>query len=165
VIRDPYQAYIENGVIGSDPVQLVVAMYETAVSRTQEARICLESGDVWGRARAISKAVNILTELISSLNPEVNGDMGRNLDRLYHYMQRRLQEAHAKKRSEPLIEVEKLLTELLEAWYKVVEASGQNEQKHSAYATQQELPARDDLSAYDSYVLETDTFKERAVSA
>jgi flagellar protein FliS len=122
LIRDPYQAYIHNCVVGSSSVQLVVAMYETAIRRTQEAQACLESGDVWGRARAVSKAGKILTELIVSINPEVESDLGPNLDRLYRYMQRRLQEAHAEKKAEPLVEVEKLLRQLLEAWHKVAEA-------------------------------------------
>ncbi len=113
MVRNPYQAYVDNGVVGSDPLQLVIAMYETAITRTREAAVCLKSGDIWGRARAISKAVNILTELIVSVNPEAGSDIGRNLDRLYHYMQRRLQEAHAKKTAEPLVEVEKLLATAL----------------------------------------------------
>lgn len=102
-------------------MQLVVALYETAIRRTLEARSCLESGDTWGRARAISKAGRILAELKTALNPEA-GDIGRNLDRLYRYMQRRLQEAHVKKTAIPLEEVETLLRQLLEAWHKVADA-------------------------------------------
>jgi flagellar protein FliS len=97
-------------------MQLVVAMYETAIKRTQEARACIASGDIWGRARAISKAVMILSELIASLNPEVGRELARNLDRLYRYMQRRLEQAHVLRSEEPLAEVERLLGELLTAW-------------------------------------------------
>lgn len=117
MFRDPYQAYVDNAVVGSNPLQLVVAMYETAIQRTQEARSCLESGDIWGRARAITKASTILLELRASLNPEA-GDIAGRLGRLYRYMQRRLQEAHIKKSAEPLAEVEKILRNLLEAWQK-----------------------------------------------
>jgi flagellar protein FliS len=165
VTRDLYQAYVDNGVVGSDPLQLVVAMYETAILRTREARMCLESGDVWGRARAISKAVNILTELISSLNPEVSGAIGPNLDRLYHYMQRKLQEAHVTKKPEPLVEVEKLLTQLLEAWYKVAETAKQQESKQLNGVVSTEPSTDDVVSTYGSYLVDTDTFKGRAVSA
>ena len=115
-MRDPYQAYVDNGVVGSSPLQLVIAMYETAIRRTQEARECLGSGDVFGRARAISKASNILTELRLNLNPDANKEIATNLDRLYRYMQGRLQDAHVRKTAEPLNEVEKLLSNLLEAW-------------------------------------------------
>ena len=119
--RNQYHAYVENGIVGADPLQLVVAMYRTAIQRAQEARSCLAAGDAWGRARAISKASAILSELIVSLNPEAGPEIGRNLDSLYHYMQNRLQEAHLKRVAEPLIEVETLLKNLLEAWEKVAD--------------------------------------------
>ena len=93
-------------------------MYEAAIQRTQDARRFLESGDVWARARAITRASNILLELRASLKPEAGAIAGR-LDRLYRYMQKRLQDAHIKKSTEPLMEVEKILTNLLEAWRKV----------------------------------------------
>ena len=117
MFRDPYQAYVDNAVVGSNALQLVVAMYETAIQRTQEARICLETDDIWGRARAITKASNILTELRASLRPEA-GEIAGRLGRLYRYMQKRLQEAHIKKSVQPLAEVEKILRNLLEAWQK-----------------------------------------------
>jgi flagellar secretion chaperone FliS len=162
VIRDPYQAYVENGVLGSGPVQLVITMYEAAITRTQDAIACLESGDVWGRARAISKAGNILAELIASLNPEVGRDIGINLDRLYHYMQRRLQEAHFKKTVEPLIEVEKLLKQLLEAWYKVAEAE---RAAAPVPARQNEARLENTSSNYPGSLIETDAAERLGLSA
>lgn len=127
---DPYGAYAQNTLVGSSPVQLVVAMYETAIKRTQEARACLASGDIWGRARAISRAVMILSELIASLNPEVGREIARNLDRLYRYMQRRLEEAHVRKSEDPLVEVERLLSDLLTAWRRVAAV----EHTHNSHA-------------------------------
>lgn len=92
-------------------------MYQTAIKRTQEARSCLEAGDICGRARAITKASNILLELRASLKPEA-GDIALNLDRLYRYLQLRLQEAHMKQKAEPLTEVERIMRVLLDAWEK-----------------------------------------------
>jgi flagellar protein FliS len=161
VIGNPYQAYVENGVLGSDPLQLVIMMYETAIVRTQEARACLETGDVWGRARAISKAVNILSELIASLNPEVGCDVGMNLDRLYQYMQRKLQEAHMKKTAEPLKEVEALLKQLLDAWYKVAET----ERKTTASPVASEWQHEHTIANYGIYSFEAEPCERLALSA
>ncbi len=124
MIGDRYQAYVVNEIVGTDPLQLVVALYEAAIRRSREARMCLEAGDVWGRARAISKAGNILTELILSLDPNVGPEIGRNLDRLYRYMLGRLQEAHSQKKGEPLAEVERILQNLLEGWRDTARAEG-----------------------------------------
>lgn len=162
MLCDPYKAYIENGVLGSNPLQLVITMYETAIARTQQARECLEASDVFGRALAISKAANILSQLIVSLNPDVGGNIGVNLDRLYHYMQRRLQEAHLKKTVGPLIEVEKLLKDLLGAWYKVADA-----ERHAAplNTVAAETRIENIISSYSGYGLETTALERVAVSA
>ena len=162
MICDPYQAYVENGVVGSSSVQLVITLYETAITRIQEAKVCLDSGDIWGRARAISKAVNILTQLIVTLDPEVGGNIASNLDRLYHYMQRRLQEAHAKKLVEPLLEVERLLQQLLESWYKVAEAE---RAMATVVVIQKEPRSQDTGVSYLGYLLETDAGERLALSA
>ncbi len=143
MLRDPYRAYVDNGVVGSSPVQLVVAMYEAAIARTADAKACLESGDIWGRARAISKASAILMELMASLNPGVNSDIPRNLNRLYQYMLRRLQEAHLKKAVQPLDEVQNLLRRLLEGWYKVAEAERRQTDSAAAYIEQSPAQALD----------------------
>lgn len=120
---DPYQTYIEGSFAGSNPVRLVVALYEAAIDSVRRARTCFEQGDIWGRGQAVSRAVNILAELISSLDHSKGGEVSANLKRLYDYMQRRLLEAHAIKAKEPFNEVEKLLSDLLQAWVVVAEQS------------------------------------------
>lgn len=162
MIRDPYQTYVYNCAVGSNPLQLVIAMYEAAITSTQEAKSCLERGDVCGRARAISKAGRILAELIITLNPEVGSDIGRNLDRLYHYMQRRLQEAHLKQAAGPLTEVDKLLRQLLEAWYKVAAAQ---ERPTVAPGPQMEVGFKDIFSSYSGDLLAVEGCERLAVSA
>lgn len=126
---DRYQAYIQDSVLGSNPVDLIRALYEGAIEATQGAGRCLKTGDMWGRAKAISKATNILTELIISLDHEKGGDLSLNLKRLYAYMQSRLLDAHIKQSAEPLQEVERLLNTLLEAWRVVAVKSAEAEQQ------------------------------------
>jgi hypothetical protein len=80
-------------------------------------------------------------------------------------MQRKLQEAHVTKKPEPLVEVEKLLTQLLEAWYKVAETAKQQEAKQLNGVVSTEPSTDDVVSTYGSYLVDTDTFNGRAVSA
>ena len=116
-----YQAYTEGTVYSNNPMQLITALYEAGISSVQEAQRCLASGDIMARSAAVTKGVNILSELLVSLNHEKGGDISQNLQRLYGYMQQRLLEAHMKKTAGPLAEVEGLLKTLLEAWYVVAE--------------------------------------------
>jgi flagellar protein FliS len=123
---DPYHAYLDNNVATGNPVGLVTALYEGAIKSVQAARHCLEAGDIWGRSKAISKAVDILTELILSLDHEKGGDLSTRLKELYGYMQHRLLGAHARQEDEPMAEVVALLTNLLDGWYKVAEKLAQD---------------------------------------
>jgi flagellar secretion chaperone FliS len=122
---DPYQAYLDNNVAAGNPVGLVTALYEGAIKAVQEARHCLETGDIWGRSKAISRGVDILTELVLSLDHEKGGDISKQLKELYGYMQHRLLNAHARQEDEPMAEVIGLLTNLLDGWYKVAEKLAQ----------------------------------------
>lgn len=148
---DRYQAYVQDSVLGSTPVDLVRALYEAAIEATQEAGRCLITGDMWGRSKAVSKATNIVSELMMSLNHEKGGALSQNLKRLYAYMQSRLLDAHIKQSAEPLQEVERLLNTLLEAWRVVVAKTAQAEQAEQksreaaapsvAYAASDDSPA------------------------
>jgi len=109
-------AYLESRILSADPVELIRLLYQGAVSAVRTAREHLAQGDVPGRCAAVSKAMAILTELASSLDHTQGGEISRNLDRLYEYMQQRLLDANMKKSDEPLAEVLGLLTTLSEAW-------------------------------------------------
>lgn len=62
------------------------------------------------------KAQNIIIELQSNLNMEAGGEISTMLDKLYDYYARRLFEANIQKRPEPIVEVEKFVKELRDAW-------------------------------------------------
>ena len=62
------------------------------------------------------KAQAILSELQGGLNMEAGGEFARTMHRLYDYHNRRLLEANLRKQVEPVIEVERLLRELRDAW-------------------------------------------------
>lgn len=118
---DPYQAYLEGSVFASDPLSLVVTLYEGAIDAVRQAKLCFETDDIFGRSKAVTKGFRILAELTVSLDHERGGQVSANLKRLYAYMQSRMLEAHAQKTINPLMEVEGLLTNMLGAWRMVAE--------------------------------------------
>jgi flagellar protein FliS len=124
---NPYQAYVEGSVSSQHPVRLVVALYEGALEATRNAGRCLERADIWGRSKAVNKALAILTELLVSLDYEKGGEISLSLKRLYGYMQTKLLEAHARQTIEPVREVEKLLGTLIEGWSVASESLPQTE--------------------------------------
>ena len=114
--QNPYQAYTDGSIYSENPLNLVVALYEGALEATQQATNALSARDIPARTKAINKAIAILTELLVSLDHEKGGEISKNLARLYNYMQVQLCAAHARQKPEPIAEVSKLLSTLLEGW-------------------------------------------------
>ncbi len=145
---DPYGAYVEGSVFSGNPVGLVVALYEGTIQAIGRARQCLSNNDPWGRAKAISKAVEILTELLMSLNHKEGGEISSNLKRLYSYMQCRLLEAHAQKTKAPMDEVERLLETMLEGWRGAVEKTSDILQRSPVEMPDNDVSSEDPMCDY-----------------
>jgi len=115
--RSAFQAYQQTGVLAAGPVELVRMLYRGAIDHTERARLHLAHGDIAARSASITKAMEIVTELITSLSGE-DGLAGQ-LRELYGYVLHRLADANARQADEPLVEAIQLLTTLLDAWRQV----------------------------------------------
>lgn len=111
-----YQSYFDNEVLAASPLKLIQLLYAAALDSVAAARRHLQRGNILARVRAINKALRIVAELSRCLNHEVGGDLSRSLAGLYAYVTRRLIEANATQKEEPLADVERLLATLDEAW-------------------------------------------------
>jgi flagellar protein FliS len=109
-------AYLESRVLSADPVELIRLLYQTGVSAVQDARRHLAEGRIMERSKAITKASQVLIQLIAALDHQRGGEISRRLAALYDYMLRRLTEANFRQRDEPLAEVLSLLATLAEGW-------------------------------------------------
>ena len=97
-------------------MKLIQLSYNAAIESIAAARRFLRQRDIRARARAINKAIGILSELSRSLNYEADPKLSRNLAALYNYVIRRLIEANLTQTEKPLAEAEALLATLAEAW-------------------------------------------------
>ena len=111
--------YLEHRILTASPLELVVILYEHTIRSVQDARRHLAAKEIASRATAICKAIMLISELRSSLNHEVGGEISQNLESLYKYMQKRLTDANMRQEDEPLGEVESLLQQLAEAWVEI----------------------------------------------
>jgi flagellar secretion chaperone FliS len=108
---------VETGVMGANPHRLIAMLYQGARQAIAQARMHLQQNNVGARCEAVSKAIRIVDGgLRVSLNKDAGGDVARRLDALYDYMTRRLYEANAKQSEPMLVEVDRLLATLEEAW-------------------------------------------------
>lgn len=115
------RTYRANAVLTASPGQLVLMLYDGALRAIALAREEFNAPAENPRRietinQQLLKAQAILTELQNGLNLESGGEFARTMHRLYDYHNRRLLEANVRKQVEPVIEVERLVRDLRDAW-------------------------------------------------
>ena len=132
-------AYLESEILCASPVRLVELLYRGVIEAVRAARAAVDSGQIADRNRQIARAQSILCELSLSLDLERGGGLSRELVELYDYMQRRLNDANAQQRGEPIDEVRKLLETLLDGW---VSLSAQNSEFSVVHMASNQSPSQ-----------------------
>lgn len=123
------RTYRANAILTASPGQLVLMLYDGALKAIAIAREAFETPDETPRRietinTQLLKAQAILFELQGGLNMEAGGEFAKTMHRLYDYHNRRLMEANLRKQVEPVIEVEKLVRELRDAWAQMLAQQG-----------------------------------------
>lgn len=114
------QVSVESAVLSASPHQLVVLLFDGALSAMKKASILIEQGDIPGKGQAITKAINIIANgLRTGLDHEAGGAIAANLDDLYEYMTRRLLQANLHNDLAALAEVESLMVNIADAWKEI----------------------------------------------
>ena len=113
------QSYRKTDVSTSDPVKLVIMCYEGAIDSLKLAKEKIKETDYEKKAKEITKAMNVINELMCSLNFEKGGEIARNLSSLYNYMLRRILYGDVNRDIGAIDEVIGMLNELLSAWQEV----------------------------------------------
>lgn len=108
---------IETGVDSASPHQLIVMLFDGALSALSTGLMHMKSGAIAAKGQAISKSILIIESgLRASLDQEAGGEIAANLDALYDYMGRRLLAGNLNNDAEALEEVQRLLSGLRDAW-------------------------------------------------
>lgn len=115
-----YQAYRRTQIETAPPEQLILMLYDGAIRFARNGRRALEDGDRQKAHAALTRAQDVISELIGSLDMEAGGELAANLYRLYRYIYQRLVQANVQKSVEPIDEVVRLVGELREGWYEGV---------------------------------------------
>ncbi len=117
--------YRQVDISTASPVMLVVKLYEGAIQQASQARAHAEGGRLPEHARALGKALAIVSELQSTLDLERGGELGNNLNDLYGYVTERLVDANLKVRAESIDEAVSVLSTLLAGWKEIASGGGQ----------------------------------------
>ena len=108
---------IETGVAAASPHKLIVMLFDGALQAVANGLAGMRSGDLTIKGKSISHASLIIDSgLRAALDKKAGGEIAEGLDALYQYMCERLVAANLKNDPAMLEEVQRLLTELRDAW-------------------------------------------------
>ena len=111
-----YQQYRGIQVEGASPLELVLLTYDVLIKSLRLAKLAGDEKNMAAEATHLSRAMEALIELSTSLNLEDGGAIAENLASLYAYMSRRLLEGSTGDAAAAINEVLSLAGSLREGW-------------------------------------------------
>ena len=121
---------------------IVLLLYEEAIKRVLQARAGIEAQSPKDRGENISRVVAIVSELDCSLDRTLELEMVDNLSGLYQYMIQQLSLANVKNDAQFLDPVEKILSELWEAFQQAAQEVRNSTASASVPESSTEEPAQ-----------------------
>lgn len=125
------KSYKAQSVQTASPGKLVSMLFDGCLRFTLAASKAFDEEEFTKRNEDINnnliRAQNIVTELQSSLDMSVPGDLPGTLFRLYDFVMHKLQQANLKKEREPIAEAEKIINELRDAWAEMLTQNPEND--------------------------------------
>jgi len=118
-MKQNYTVYKEIGINTSQPLKLVIMLYDGAITFLEKSIEYAENKDIKNKNIYANKARDIILELNNSLNLEVGGEMASNLKRLYFFMNRHLFQANLKNDMQGMREVILMLSDLRDVWQEI----------------------------------------------
>ncbi|MFB9973253.1 flagellar export chaperone FliS [Allobacillus sp. SKP2-8] len=124
--QQPHQAYQQNSIQTASPGELTMMLYNGCLKFIRLAKKGIENENIEQKNVNIQKAQNIISELMVTLNPDV--EISNQMRSLYDYMNRQLIQANIKNDVEILSEVEGLVSEFRDTWKEVLKLNKQQKQ-------------------------------------
>lgn len=110
------QNAVQTGIESASPHRLIQMLMAGMLDKIAAAKGCMQRCEIQRKGQQIGCAIAILEGLKSSLDKDRGGDIARNLEELYIYMERRLIEGNRDNDSAALDEVSELMRQIKEAW-------------------------------------------------
>lgn len=115
-MSDKQNAYLTTQIMTARPEQLTLMLFDGAIRFGEKARRCLDERNYEGSFEALSRAEQIVIELLNSLRPETAPEICKHQAGLYLFVYRRLVEANMGRRTAALDDALRVLGVLRETW-------------------------------------------------
>jgi flagellar protein FliS len=110
------RSYKAVSVESAPPRRLLDELMNRLLRDCSDARTAIKTGDIAGKGKHIGHALAIVGELVAALDHSVAPELCANLGSLYQFVIDRLSDANVRKAESPIVEAEKVITTLREAF-------------------------------------------------
>lgn len=114
---------LKTRIEGSSPHELVHLLFQGARKHIATAQGHMLRKEIAPKGEHISKAIDVIEGLKTSLNHEKGGELSQNLAQLYDYIQKLLFDANSSNNDSLLTEANILLAQIHDAWQQLPEAN------------------------------------------
>ncbi len=128
------QQYVTTQVGTADRLQLVIMLYDGAISFLGQAKEKMAAQDAAGKGLLIGRALDIIAELNACLNFQAGQELATNLFHLYNLMTSHLTKANINWDLQALEEVLTMLQQLRETWVEVAHRARRGELEENGEA-------------------------------
>ena len=111
-----YQAYQKNKYETASPHRLIAMLYDGALRFMNQSIANVQAQDIAATNLSLSRAQDIINELIACLNFEQGNEIAINLNNLYRYINDLLIRANIQKNVEPIQEAIEIVKDIRDAW-------------------------------------------------
>ncbi|RUO59062.1 flagellar export chaperone FliS [Pseudidiomarina insulisalsae] len=109
---------VESEILSASPHRLIALLFEHALRAIRTAEVHMNNGDIKGKAEAITKALDIVSQgLLAAVDREQGQAIAERLAELYEYVCEQLLEANLRNDTVHLQNAEKVLEALSEGWH------------------------------------------------
>lgn len=115
-------AYRDVEVLSSSPERVVLLLYEKLLVSLKRGAHCIRSRDIQGKHESLTRAGDIVCELLSSLDHERGGEIAGRLASLYTFWVKEISDGGRALDAGRIDRVHAMVAELHESWIVAVDA-------------------------------------------
>jgi len=132
--NNPYETYKQTEIQTANQGKLIVMLYEGALKFANAAIVAINEKKYDIANNNITRAEDIVTELLVSLDYDRGGEIAKKLASIYIYINQQLLEANITKTVDPIKVVIGLMSDLKQSWEQIanqVTETDQADMNHS----------------------------------
>ncbi|MFH2000033.1 MAG: flagellar export chaperone FliS [Planctomycetota bacterium] len=114
------ERYKKNIILSAPPGKLLLMLYDGAIKNMNTAVQKLKENDRAGFSLHIGKGQAIISELLSSLDMKIGGEIAKNLENLYLFVINQLTESNIKCTDKGIVHALHIIRTLKDGWHEAI---------------------------------------------